>query len=419
MVATFETPRVDTRAVAVRPVLRFALRFIGYAFATVLLIISAMMNWQFGLTLGATTVEQYIFAVASLAVDGLKAILPLLVLLLWSAGHRAAALLCSCLWLLCFSWSMASAIGFTASSRDGATAERSGDIERRQSLQRREQELRSQLARVPAHRASNVVRAALETVEVDIPVGVIRRTRNCTRITRESSRRMCAPALRLRRELAAAEEAAKLQSALVGVTARLNQTAGQTASADPQVQTLARLTNLSMEQVRIGLACLISILLELASAFGFAAVATATNAETMRRIELRAAVRLERDTARAARKLANAQKPRRTLLGRAASHGAQHGTGSSVGVGSGLAEVNGESANPGMALDLGGYTRHDANAEPASANSDSQPNRSQEHNGHAAYDQQTGNGQSDPRVQPLPDEAPRQISGGTVLPARW
>src|SRR5215831_12089518 len=97
----------------------------GFLFAGALLAISATMNWHFGTTLGKTEVEQQLFGVASLAVDGLKAVLPLFVIFLWKASHRFMCAVALLLWLLCFSWSMASAIGFSASSREMAQAERS------------------------------------------------------------------------------------------------------------------------------------------------------------------------------------------------------------------------------------------------------------------------------------------------------
>lgn len=302
---------IDASKISSQPVYRWALRLAGYSFALSLLAVSATMNWHFGLSLGKGDVEQHLFGVASLAVDGLKALLPLFIIVLWRAAHRFAATVAAVLWCACFAWSMASAIGFSAATRETVQAERSGDIERRDSLQRRETELKSLLANVPPHRATNVVRSELQTVNVPVPV--MRRTNGCTDFTREDSRQICEPALKLRRELAAAEEAEGLRNELKTVSASLYAFAGTQSVADPQVHTLAKLTGLSLDTVRVGLALLISILVELASAFGITLVALATSQETMKRLSLKAEARAVRDHARAERQLerlgAARQKP--------------------------------------------------------------------------------------------------------------
>lgn len=301
-----------------KPARRLLLKSAGFLFAGALLGISATMNWHFGTTLGKGEVEQQLFGVASLAVDGLKAILPLFVILLWSASHRLMATVTLVLWLLCFSWSMASAIGFSATSRETASSGREREITLRHSAATREAELRSKLAALPAHRASSVVQSELETV--DIPVPVMQRTHNCTDLTREDSRQICQPALRLRRELAVAEQAKGLERELKEVEAALRATAGAMAVADPQVHTLSNLTTLSVEQIKVGLAVLIAVLVELASAFGFTVVALATSPETLRRIEVRAAARADRDRLKAEIGNARLVKLAKSSLTATASH---------------------------------------------------------------------------------------------------
>lgn len=286
---------------AVKPIYRIS----GFLFAGALLAISATMNWRFGHSLSTDVLEQQLFGLASLAVDGLKAVLPLFIIFLWRAGHRFMTLVAFVLWALCFSWSMASAIGFSAKSREEATAGRSKQIETRQSLVERERELKAQLAALPTHRSAAVVRTELQTV--DVPVAVWRRTNGCTDFTREDSRRICASALALKRELAAAETAERLAGEALAVRERLG--AGETvAVADPQVYTLARVIDVPAETVKIGLALLLATLVELASAIGFTVVALATSRDTMLRIEARTATVLARErrrTERARGKLAS------------------------------------------------------------------------------------------------------------------
>lgn len=270
-----------------RPRGRLVMRLFGFLFAGSLLAISATMNWKFGIGLSPDETESHLFGLASLAVDGLKATLPLFIIFLWRARHVTMALVAMCLWGLCFSWSMASAVGFSAKTRAEASAGRTGQIEARAVLSERETEIKAQLASLPAHRSASVVRAELETI--DIPVDVWRRTKQCTEITRENSREACQSALLLRRELAAAEEGEKLEAEEQQVRAKLADYLGIVPVADPQVQTLARVTDVPAETVKLALVLLLATLVEVASAFGITVVSLATSKETMLRIEQRRA----------------------------------------------------------------------------------------------------------------------------------
>lgn len=286
----------DTTATPAPPAQRVLLKLFGFAFAAALLAISATMNWKFGYGLSTDEVERQLFGLASLAVDGMKAILPLFIIVLWRASHRFFALIALILWGLCFSWSMASAIGFSAKTREEATAGRAGQIEARDALNARERDIKAQLAALPQHRDPAVVRAELETV--NIPMAVWRRTSSCTVLTREESRLACEPALALRRELAAAEASARLGEEARDVRRRLDQFVGIVPVADPQVQTLAYVANINPETVKVGLSLLLAVLVEMASAFGFTVVALATSRETVLKLEARTAAMLARERMR-------------------------------------------------------------------------------------------------------------------------
>ena len=67
------------------------LRWLAYAAAATLCGISALANLKFGMSLGADRVDQMALGGASVAVDVLKAALPLLVLNLWRRCHRGLA----------------------------------------------------------------------------------------------------------------------------------------------------------------------------------------------------------------------------------------------------------------------------------------------------------------------------------------
>jgi len=270
-----------------RPQSRLLMKLFGFLFAGAILAISATMNWKFGYSLSPDPTERHLFGLASLAVDGLKATLPLFIVFLWRARHIGMTFIALALWLLCFSWSMASAVGFSASTRAEAFAGRTGQVETRNALAERAGEIKQLLSAIPAHRMSAVVKAELDTV--DVPVTVWRRTKGCTDFTREDSRQICQNALALRRELAAAEESARLEGELADVQKRLGTFAGIVTDIDPQVHTLSMVTALPPDTVKLGLVLLLATLVEVASAFGITVVSLATSRETMLRIETRLA----------------------------------------------------------------------------------------------------------------------------------
>lgn len=278
---------IAVAAGAVRPQGRLLMKLFGFLFAGAILAISATMNWKFGYSLSPDPTERHLFGLASLSVDGLKATLPLFIVFLWRARHVGMTFIALALWLLCFSWSMASAVGFSASTRAEAFAGRTGQVETRNALSERSAEIKELLAALPAHRMSGVVKAEIETV--DVPVAIWRRTKGCTDFTREDSRQICQNALALRRELAASEEAARLETELADVQKKLGTFAGIVTDVDPQVHTLSRVTALPPDTVKLGLVLLLATLVEVASAFGITVVSLATSRETMLRIEARLA----------------------------------------------------------------------------------------------------------------------------------
>ena len=56
--------------------MRHALGVLGVLAAGVLLLVSAAMNWRFGLSLGKTELDGQIYGAASAAADCLKALIP-------------------------------------------------------------------------------------------------------------------------------------------------------------------------------------------------------------------------------------------------------------------------------------------------------------------------------------------------------
>src|SRR5207344_2139899 len=111
---------------------------------------------------------------------------------------------------------------------------------------------------------------------MDIPLHLWKRSRQCHDLTLEQNRLACAPVLGLRKELAAAEAAERLEAQLVAGRTQLATVSVAGSVADPQASALARLTGADEGTVRSGIAILLAVLIEGGSALGFTLVSVAT-----------------------------------------------------------------------------------------------------------------------------------------------
>ncbi len=151
------------------------LRWLAYAAAATLCGISALANLKFGMSLGADRVDQMALGGASVAVDVLKAALPLLVLNLWRRCHRGLAIAGAVLWLGCLSWSACSAMGFAVDSRSQVNADRTMQSAASQGSMATIGRAESQLTAIGTTRPVAVVKADLAAANVPAPSGLGRR----------------------------------------------------------------------------------------------------------------------------------------------------------------------------------------------------------------------------------------------------
>ena len=250
------------------------LRLSGYAAAAAFCAVSVGANLQYGLSLGKTPIDKATYAVASVAADVFKMAAPLLALSLWSKRFHILAIAGLVLWLGCVGWSMASAVGFVLSSRGEAIAERAAEAATRHGWEAKVERAETQLATLGKYRPPDVIRAELAAAAV--PLHIWRRSRQCLDLTLEESRLACAPVLGLRKELAAAEAAERLEAQLVAGRTQLATVSVAGSVADPQASALARLTGADEGTVRTGIALLLAGLIEVGSALGFTLVSVAT-----------------------------------------------------------------------------------------------------------------------------------------------
>jgi hypothetical protein len=250
------------------------LRVCGYAAVTAFCAVSLGANLQYGLSLGKTPIDKTTYAAASVAADVFKMAAPLLVLSLRGQRQYTLATAGLLLWLGCVAWSMTSAVGFVLSTRGEVIAEHTAKTATRHGWEAKVERDETQLATLGRHRPSAVIKAQL--AEAAVPLHIWRRSHQCSDLTIEESRSACAPVLGLRKELAAAEAAERLEAQVTAGRAELATTPVTGSVADPQAGALARLVGLDEAAVRTGIALLLAGLIEAGSALGFTLVSVAT-----------------------------------------------------------------------------------------------------------------------------------------------
>ena len=192
---------------------------VGYFGAAVLSVVSLIANLRYGLSLARHPLDQATYAGASVAIDLLKALLPVVALRLWGSRHRLVAIASAILWLGCLSWSLSNAIGFSLATRAEVNAERGTEKVAYAGWVTTVDRAERQLSALGNARPAAVVKADLAAANVSASVWA--RTKECTAITLPESYAACAAVVSLRRELAVAEVAERLEQSLAAGHAEL------------------------------------------------------------------------------------------------------------------------------------------------------------------------------------------------------
>ena len=256
--------------------MRYALGTVGVIAAGVLLFVSAAMNWTFGFGLGKTPLESQILGAGSVGADVLKALIPFLVL--YAVKHRSwmQAMAGVLVWTVCTTYSLTSSLGFAAHNRADSVGERTIAATQYGDLRTQLKHVNAKLGWVPQHRSAAEVEADINAVlDKRIKKGRSRGktigqvTKNFTR-SNWYSRHYGDKVLNLRKELAIAKNAEKLEAEKAMLTGKLEKTSTKSViTADPQAAILTQLTGLSIEKVQLGLIVLLSLLVEIGSGLGF------------------------------------------------------------------------------------------------------------------------------------------------------
>ena len=246
---------------------RHVLGVLGVIAAGILLVVSAAINYRFGVSLGKTPADGQIYGMASAAADCFKALVPFFFFAAWRNRMWSQAFAALVVWVVVTGYSMTSALGHAALNRLDITGQRTAASTNYQDLRADTKRAQDQLTWIPAHRPP-------QTVEAELNVHKAQRfwlvTKECTEIPGKSTREYCQQYHKLSAELASGREAQKLEGRISEIGSKLARTTGGTviAEADPQASVLARVTGLQLETVQTGLALFVALLIEIGSGFG-------------------------------------------------------------------------------------------------------------------------------------------------------
>jgi hypothetical protein len=248
---------------------RHILGILGVLAASVLLLVSAMMNYQFGYTLGRTPTDSHIYGMASAAADCFKALAPFFFFAAIRNRVWSQALAAALVWVVVTGYAFTSALGHAALNRFSTSGERVVAGANYQDLRADMKRAEDQLKWIPPHRPKSTVEAELNVLKAQ---RAWMTSNECTDATIKSSREFCQQYFKLAAEHASGQEAEKLQAKIAQIGAKIQGTkvtgAAVMGEADPQAGVISRLTGLEIGTVQTGLMLFVALLIEIGSGFG-------------------------------------------------------------------------------------------------------------------------------------------------------
>ena len=231
-----------------------------------LVLVSVMMNFRFGQSLGGTAADGLVYGLASVCADGFKVVLPFAIAQAWDGRRYLAVGVGALLWVAFTGYSMTSSLGHSASNRAQVSGERGHAMasyrDVRQALETRQRE-----------RSGVGVTRSTASIEAEIGGWQLkpawRVSQGCQETRTRDVRQYCEQMLRLKGELAAAQQAVRLDEEIARLSER-SQTlaAGAGGSVDAQVMLIRDLTGLDGDRVRLALTIMVSLIVELGSGLG-------------------------------------------------------------------------------------------------------------------------------------------------------
>jgi hypothetical protein len=239
----------------------------GVLAASVLLVVSAMMNYQFGYSLGRTPTDSHIYGMASAAADCFKALAPFFFFAAIRNRVWSQALAAALVWVVVTGYAFTSALGHAALNRFATSGERvvagANYKDLRADLKRAE----DQLKWIPPHRPPSTVEAELNVLKAQKSWLT---SKECTDATIRSSREFCQQYFKLAAEHASGQEAEKYRAKIGQLSVQSSKVTGAAVigEADPQAGVISRLTGIEIGTVQTSLMLFVALLIEIGSGFG-------------------------------------------------------------------------------------------------------------------------------------------------------
>jgi len=247
--------------------MRHVLGILGVLAASVLLIVSAMMNYQFGYSLGRTPTDSHIYGMASAAADCFKALAPFFFFAAIRNRVWSQALAAALVWVVVTGYAFTSALGHAALNRFATSGERVVAGTNYKDLRAERERIDDQLKWIPPHRPPSTVEAELNVLKAQ---RAWMTSKECTDPTIKASREFCQQYFKLAAEHASGQETEKLKAKWAQLGAQASKVTGAAVlgEADPQAGVISRLTGLEIATVQTTLMLFVALLIEIGSGFG-------------------------------------------------------------------------------------------------------------------------------------------------------
>lgn len=233
---------------------------------------SASMNYLAGYELGRSVTESRVFAVLGVSADVWKAVGPIFVAALWRERRWLATLLAAMVWMVCFIFAISAALGLAARNRSVV-------VGGHETLRAEYENAVAELSEIERQRANLGEPRSVSEREADIlaalakpfPGGTVATLSGECSKDHWRTRVDCANVAALRRELATALEAKKLDDRAHSLRREVEgfRRRGALRESDPQARLISALSLGLIETTNVGLLLILLLvaMVELISAF--------------------------------------------------------------------------------------------------------------------------------------------------------
>jgi len=272
----------------------FVLKWLGITAGMGLLVVSCVMNWRFGFSLGRTAFDGYVYGAASVLADIFKAIALRYLVVAIDNKFWGIAIAAAIVWLVVTPYSISSAIGHSALNRTEASSQRTADAQSYKDLRADKKRAEDAISWLPPHRGEEAILADLNGLKANRLWSI---TNECNEasIAGKGQREFCQVFQKLNSEFGNAKDRKRHEEKIAEIEGKLAKldpkAAGGTDAADPQAAALSRLaramgvTWANVQETQTVLSVFVALLIEVGSNFGlYMALGLAAKASEAREV---------------------------------------------------------------------------------------------------------------------------------------